>query len=668
MARGTAGASRNITVSEDTSLDRLWARGLSKVAVLAPPWVVTGLLPVIGAVFHTAWGTTPAALAFAAVGMTVATCILSALTWLVTHNRRLIGQVHSTVTTLFAGGWVTVATITGPLQSVTLYGLIVGGMAMAISWNIRVVIRSNTGDEESGVADPLAALFGKTSETAKLGGARMRTKEAGEHKIKAQLALPDGGEMTADDAMKRLPNAETGMRLPPGTLQGVKNIDRADLVNVTISDPRILREAISWPGPSRVGASIAEPLRIGLWQDADPVEYVIVGHHIQVMAKTGAGKSVGAFWNLASEIITRPDAELWVADLRKGEQTIGPLRPAIAKVATTKVEVKAMLDQLEAEIRPRTDHLAARGLEKWEPGCGLKYRIVHLEEAPDIFDAMGGKEEERFFQIMRAIRSAGCSVVISLQRADFTQMPTFVRAQLAFLCMGVATGDDAGFGLSEAQKDAGAAPELWGDRFPGMAYLDASTIPQERIAMPLRFYEINRKALTDLATEHPAQPDTTGTAGAGNGTASIHAVPTTTGELDGTAHADPEEDTEEEHDDPDTYVTEDDPDPDITATVATDDNIPDPDADEADIPLTGADDRGKMAPDQARAHLIKQLQQWASEGRTEFAPRDLAAVLVRVGMTRSWLHKHLGKLVDDGVLDRDDDEGCYRITAQQQAA
>jgi hypothetical protein len=64
------------------------------------------------------------------------------------------------------------------------------------------------------------------------------------------------------------------MAMPPGTMTMTADPDRAD---VTISDPRIMKNPIPWPGPSRPSASIAEPLRPGVFQD---VEHIIAGQHV----------------------------------------------------------------------------------------------------------------------------------------------------------------------------------------------------------------------------------------------------------------------------------------------------------------------------------------------------------------------------------------------------
>ena len=47
---------------------------------------------------------------------------------------------------------------------------------------------------------------------------------------------------------------------------------------------------------------------------------------------------------------------------------------------------------------------------------------------------------------------------------------------------------DASFGLTELQSDRGARPELWNNRQPGMCYLDAPSIDDSRLAMPMNYH------------------------------------------------------------------------------------------------------------------------------------------------------------------------------------
>lgn len=642
----------NINVTEDTSFDRVWARELSKLLVLAPPWVMCLVILIIGKTFHMLWGR-PGQAAWAVIGETVCTMLLAGLTWVISHSRNALFRTHTTLTALCGGVWVTAATITGVgIHSTpkTLYFWVLGGVFFSLTWNLRHVIRNVTGD---GGGDPLNELFARTREKFGFGGAELHTKGGTEHKIEAQAALPSG-EKVVDDLQKKLRHAEGAMHMPPGSMTAVEDPDRADHAKVTIVDPRKMRAPIPWPGPSRPGASIAEPLVPGVWSDFEPIEYVILNHHAQIMGMTGSAKSLGGGWNLLGEAMTRHDVAIFAADITKGDQTLGSLRPAMHRFETEPGRVKAMLMELQAGVKERTDYLAAKGLTNWEPGCGLAYWLILLEEFPDIGDALGEKGMKRFLAMVKALRSAGGTVIMSLQRSDWTQMPTIARGQLANWCFGVADEKDAAFGLSPAQAAAGAAPELWSNKQPGMCYIDAPGIPEDRIALPARMYIWTPEQMKAHAAKWPASEkavdELTARIAAGKVTLATASVSDDEDE--------PEDDDELEGSAVAQHLKTEDPNPGITAGI--DDPIEDDPAEEAWTFEKG--DRPKMEPDRARSLLLAQLEAWANEDREDFTMADLMPVIERTGLTRQWALKQLGILIADDAIERDEEtRGRYLL-------
>ncbi|WP_395110583.1 hypothetical protein [Actinomadura sp. SCN-SB] len=647
-------ASKNNQVAtiDETSWDRVKAAQASKLMTLAPPWLVWPMVAGIGHAFHKLWGTGQAA-AWSAIGLTMGTVLLSGVTWLVSHQRGILGRGSATATTFAVAMWVTVASVAGLSQPVVRWFLLAGGLVVCVGWNIRTVIREKHG--MSGVVDPLSFLFDQGKDKAGLGGARMATVKADERKIDAAMALP-AGQKTVADVQKKVEYIEGALGLPPGTMSVAPDTDRADRAKVTLSDPRVMNAPIPWPGPSHPGASISEPLRPGIWQDGEDVEHVITGHHLQFMGTTGAGKSIGGAWNYLAEAATRHDVAILAADITKGEQTLGPLRPALHRFETTKAGVRSLINDIHAQLKPRTDWLASRGHVNWEPGCGLTYWLIWLEEFPDIGDALGDKGMDTFLKLLKAVRSAGGSIVMSLQRSDWTQMPTLARGQLANVCFGVANSHDAAFGLSEAQEDAGARPELWGNKKPGMAYLDAPSIPFERIAMPLRTWSwaTDGEEMRAHAAAWPAASKTLDefTAAITQGASAV-ASPADVAELDDQPD-DPEEGWRAEDD-----LTTEDPDPTVQADI--DDPITDdPDDQEWEFTLPSP----TMTVAEARQALRDQISAWIAEGREDFRTADLAHIWTEAGMTRQWAQGQIRKLREDGVLGFDDEAQRHTLLRQ----
>src|SRR5690606_9787665 len=598
-----------------------------------------------------------------AMAGTLVSVALAALTWIVSHNRGPIGRAHATLTAGGAAMWFTVATITGPAAGVTLALWFFGGGALAVAWNIRAVIRQHAPDDERH-PDPLGRVFEKAKEAFGLGGAKVRTTEVSEHAIKGKMQLP-AGEKTPADVRKKVDAIEGGLRFPPGSVVLADDEDDASQMHVTVTDPRVMKRPIPWPGPSAPGGSIAEPLRVGLYQDSTPALLTLPGTHLLLMGQTGSGKSIGGAWNGLGEIISRRDTAVFVVDLAKDDQTAGPLRKGLTKFITTKADLVQFIRALNAEIPKRTKWLAARGLQKWEEGCGLLYWVIWIEEAAKVFDELGTKDEDLLLQAVKEMRSAGGSFAFSLQRADYSQMPTIARGQLAKWCFGVADSDDASFGLSERQKEAGAAPELWGNHRPGMCYLDAAGVPETHYAMPPRTYPWGttareaHAAMQTHAAQYPAAAKTmdefTARLANPDGTGPrVIQVPAAA------ADADQDDDAGDAVAD---YQDGPDPDPDITA--GPDDEITEP-TDEEAARFVVPEPTGEKLPAKAARGLVHDwLRHRAKVGRTTFTAGDpeLARVREATGhRSRGWTYKVVRELIDLGVLEEDDSDSTTRYT------
>jgi hypothetical protein len=656
-------------------MERLRATWIHRLLSLAAPWVVALLAAVAADKARAVWGGRGTGTAAAVAGLAAGTVIVSAAAWLAVRHRPVLLRVHSATTAATSGAWLCLALVTGIHSQATGYLGVLLAVTICLTWNLR---RAHVAAPQDSGAVKISDLFEDAAAPAGVKGAKMTVREVGPRKIRGLIRLVPG-EHTAADLVRRLPNVESGMKLPPGSLTATENIDRADLAEITLTDPRLMRQPIPWPGPSRPGGSIADPIRPGLWQDADPVDWTITGHHILLMGMTGAGKGFGGAWGYLGEVITREDAAVLAADITKGDQTLGPLRPALHSFADTLPAARGLLNDVRAIIRPRTDYLASRGLQRWERGCGLTYLIVWMEEASDIIDALSEKQLESLVSMVRAMRSAGMTIGFSLQRATFDQLPTILRGQTANWCFGTANSADSRYGLSERQDDGGARPELWANGQPGMAYLDTPGTPEDRITMPMRcwYWGEDATVMAQLAAANPAadrplDPLTTrllADAAAARAKTAPQARPAVaTGPADpdedededqapapGPADpedqaADPDADEDEDEDDPDTvraeYLTEPDPDPEMTAGLDDPIEVPDDEFGALEFPPAP----GQADPAAARERFRRQLADWIEEGRQEFATSDLYDLLSETGLSRGWLHKQINAAIDAGLI------------------
>jgi hypothetical protein len=665
----------------DSSIERLKAVWIHRLLSLAAPWAV-GLL-VLGAAVgcHAAWAGHGARTGAAVAGVAAGAVVVAVSAWLALRHHTALMRAHAAATALAGGGWLCLAAVTGPGAAATAYLGIVGGITTCLTWNIRRAHKPGAQDILS-AADKISDLLTDAAEPAGVKGARMSVRKVTGRKAEGLVHLVPG-EQTADDLVRRIGNIESGAKLPPGSLVATPHLDRADLAQFTLTDPRFMRKPIPWPGPYSAGGSIAEPIRPGLWQDAEPVLWTIPGYHIQLMGMTGAGKGFGGAWGYLGEVVTREDCAVLAVDITKGDQTLGPLRPALHRFETAPDGARALLADVRSIVKPRTEYLASRGLQRWERGCGLTYLVLWLEECPDILDLLASKGMEAFESLVKAMRSAGMTIGMSLQRSTYDQMPTLLRGQLAQWCFGVANSADARFGLSERQDDGGANPALWQNGQPGMAYLDAPGVPDERITMPMRcwFWGDDATVMTAHAARFPASDRpldvltarllADAAAAREKLTPAVEAGPADDEDEDESTHADlrlqknahgissPENEDEdqeldedmEDEDDPEAvraeYLTERDPDPELAAGI--DDEIEVPDDDFGALQFL--EPEGRMDPAAARDLFRKQLADWQDEGRQDFATADLYDLLTQTGFSRAWLHKQINAAIEDGLIE-----------------
>ena len=326
----------------------------------------------------------------------------------------------------------------------------------------------------------------------------------------------DPADVSPDEAADRMTHFEGAAGLAPGALTMHPAADHAAFADFDISDPHVLDSPEGWPGPSAVGASVAHPFRLARFQDDSDLLYdVLPGHHLGGQGTTGSGKTQSWLWTWTAEGMTRRDYAGIVIDITKGDQFVGPLRPAMHATATTEEQALALLRSLHRARFARLDYLAKRHMTEWKPGCGLSYLDCWIEEAADVFSLLarvskGGRGVpdlmDMWLSDVKAGRSAGMRWNVSLQLEHHNEMSTVARAQMGHLCFGVRSRKEAQLGLSDAQLKAGCSPQTWGTRYPGKAYLDVPTLDPGHTTMPLRFFDWGRDAsqIAGYAESYPA--------------------------------------------------------------------------------------------------------------------------------------------------------------------
>jgi hypothetical protein len=672
--------------------------GLKKVVKHPASWpwlAVTAEIPT-SLVAHEIWGDSPAA----ASVMTLAAAGLPAVTWLAAKGTNAFRRVLATVSAGAGSGYLLIATVTDPADPVLLSALGIGGPLIAGSWNVAQVLRKNKDGKDGGKAETgvLVKAIGEAR-------AKLRKKPTVEpNKVTAPIQL-SGGDITADELGNRIKNIAGELGVSPTSVRVLQDPDNASRVDLVIVPQDMLRQPTPWPGPSSMGGSITEPVVAGPYEDGAPAEMWFPADedagrnatHVLVAGMNGSGKSAGMSV-VMTDVLTRRDVIVWAVDPSKGMQTFAPFLPYLDWCEMTLSGGEAMIEALSRVITARADALGKAGFKNWTPKAfsqlGMPYMVVWIEEAAKFF-----REGTEMEGLVMEARSAGISVVVSLQRPSSTSMPTDVREQLGgVLCFGVKGSTTADMALPDDVRDGGARPEAWENRRPGYAYLVAPGVDEDRYTTPLRTYMADDDALgaaLAIAPRPPADPITAAAAGEAYADrtrytpadlTAAHALgaaledagvdPDTIPEsLEASMRAREQQEEAAREAALEREVTRS-----VTDLAGTYDDDGqaldvDPDREIPPVPPGAVWSFGgqpaaparqrKLTQNEADAELLALLEGFREEGRDILGPRDFyshCGAAGRLTRSRSWLSDRLSDLAEQGVhLAETDEVGVYRL-------
>lgn len=652
---------------------------LHRVKPHLPPWMVGAGTGLASLPAHYYWADNAAATA----GLTLASVALTGVTWWAGKATTAQRRLHAAITIAAGTSWFTAAAVAGPGAG-PLGGLyFMGAPAVALSWNIRQVLRRNP--EAAG-----AAGDGGLLEKVGLARTQITRSEVAPNKASFDLQLPRG-ELTTDDVTKAMPLIASALDVPKNAVRMSPDPDSASRARLVIVPRDLLKNTVPYPGPSHPGGSIADPVHVGIYEDGTPAVMYFPGDpeagrnamHLLIMGMTGSGKSEGGLTALA-EVLSRKDLVVWASDPAKAEQTLGPLLPAIDWAALDMKSTEAMIAAIKAAIPARTAWLAKYGYKQWVPACarpqadgspGMPYLLGWFEEAAK---TIRETDEDVFTGIAQEARSAGVSLVVSMQRASGNQVSTDTRASLGSSWVyGVRNDRDAQFALDDEVLDAGAAPHLWKDKKPGYCYLVANGIPETFWATPARSYLTSREhldwvVLTFASLRAEIDPVT---AEAARRAAGRHFTHRTRYPLPGSTDTQHQEPAVIEHDREPYGPDDEDDDYYIDDSYDEDEQDIDPERElpEASPTVRFAEPdedkpRERLSPVQARQVMDEILDEFEAEGRTIVRPHDFMQYCDRHGRGRSWVSGQVAAFVMAGRLAETGEIGEYRIVRADEAA
>ncbi|MFG2903948.1 plasmid transfer protein TraB [Kitasatospora sp. NPDC048286] len=639
-----------------------------------PPWITVAATGVAGTL---AWVPAHDSAGYA-VGLTLGSVGLTAVTAWAGRTTSPQRRLHSAVTVAAGSGWFTSVALAG-WTDFTFGAFWLGGSILALSWNVRQILRRNP-DAVQAAENADASLL----EKVKLAGAKIRKTEIEPNRVTAELTLP-AGEMTNDDVTRALPNIASALDVSTTAVRYLPDPGSARRGDLVVVPRDMLAEVVEWEMPTGVGGSIADPLVIGRYDDGSPLQLWLPGDpeigrngtHLLICGMTGSGKGDGAL-NVLTEIMGRRDVIVWLSD-PKSFQDFGPLRPGLDWAVEGGAETETMVSAFQAVIPARTRWLGAHGYRQWVPaaaeqqndpkhscqkrgacGCpGMPFLVGWFEEAAATIRFMG---DEGFTEIAQLARAAGAALVISLQRPSHDQISTSTRASLPSALVFGLDARDEGMALPAPVLDAGAHPGAWANRRPGYCYLVTPGVGEQRYSSPGRTFRFTGQAarvmeqLAAWALRHGAKVDPV-TAKAAAATA-------------GKAYTDRHQDDANQDGDS-VYADGDGGEQDDTDTerrVDPEDEGIDPHAELPPVPeaLAGItfgseSSAPDFTPEEARAAMEAIVAQFEAQGVMVIGPKDVMDQAAALGRSRPWVSGEFRRLVEEGRLVPSAQKGRYRI-------
>lgn len=599
------------------AIDSITSSGM----VLVKPylaWIATMILSVVlWLVGHLDYFGDP--YSFVVGGVLACTISLAIFMWRASRTRRDFGRFHSVFTLLSVGIWLGFAILYAPWHPVILIVWIVFGLALCGSWNIRSAIKSEKRD------DPMRDFFKDHG----LEDTKTTILENTKDRLKGIIQVKRG-KNTIDDAQKYKAHLASLFKAPKNAVRIEPDRNDASKGHFTIVRRDLLREVVPFERNIQ-STSPNDKFVIGKYETGDPAEFNfhsprLGAIHMLIQGMNGSGKSEGAKVIFARAFNHRKSATI-VVDVTKGNQTLNLAKNGIHLIISEEALAEALFKRFARTIKDRANKLGELNKTKWDEESGLTFLYVHIEEASGLI-----ANNPAFIKMMETARSVGIAITASLQRASYVAIDTAARAQFsAVMCFGVQDIADAQFALPDDVLDAGADPSVWRNSKPGYAYLVHPEVDQEKWVVPLRSSLITDEELYEAANAHekePIDPITMASLGdifEASKTSQVISKPTLV--ID-----------DEELDEEETEIEE----------------LKELESQFKDAYLKFDEPEVQVSADEAAEILREYISGLKDSGITQFNAPDLSDILLTTGRSRAWLHKQLGKLVNDGTLTKDD--------------
>lgn len=474
-----------------------------------PAAAVTSLLA-SGALSHL-WGAyadaTPWESAWRSALLAGCSCTVMWGTWKVGRARKLELRAASLLMSAVASGGLWVLTFRGwTFDSVMVYLLSAGTASVLLA--LTKLLRGDGTDARPSLFGQLSERVRELQDVGKTG----RPKVVDGRIVTEVEMVPgaDFGQLTKPEVRTAIASAHD---LPAGGVRMVANRGTVRKGRIELSPVDMLEHPPEWPGLSAPGGSIAEPIRLGVYQTGKALPLVLPGDPTQgrnaigvlvLLGQSGSGKTEFQLF-LAAEARSRRDTRVTYIDGRKGLQLPEAFRNAMHTMIHDQADGERYLDGLVDQVSRRAAQIGAHGHDQWTAGCAKcpPFEVVIVDEASKFIES-----EDTLVELAESVRSVGIFLLLGLQRATGDRMPTSVRTTIGgVIVMGTKNTAEAGRVLSEDTIAAGADPGRWQNKKPGALYAELPGVDEDDYSLPARTYKPNRDALVGELAEYLADAD-----------------------------------------------------------------------------------------------------------------------------------------------------------------
>lgn len=215
-----------------------------------------------------------------------------------------------------------------------------------------------------------------------------------------------------------------------------RNPDNASLAEVVIArrDPLAIGPPRSWPQADASGASLWDPIPVGVGEDGEDVTVLLPERNLLLGGEPGAGKSVALSMLVATAALD-PTCRLWLLDGKLVELATWS-RCAEGSAGVSCTDAIEVLHTLQEEMDFRYSELLGSGRRKVVMEDALALHAVVIDELAHYLTTSDRKDRTEFADTLRDLvsrgRAAGIIVLAATQKPSADVVPTSIRDLFGF--------------------------------------------------------------------------------------------------------------------------------------------------------------------------------------------------------------------------------------------